>query len=137
MVFEKRRGLIAKVDENEKIIKQYSPAYNANDMHYKKMEELEALTTEKWPLDVYSELVRAMPEGERRIRIESVITRQNTVEIVGRAANFASANAFGDNIQNNSYFEDYSWKTPPANQSLNRSHWKFQYKGTISTENYE
>jgi len=115
MVFEKRRGLIAKIDENEKVIKQYSPAYDANAMHNKKMEELKALTTEKWPLDVYSELVRAMPEGERRIRIESVIT----------------------NIQNNSYFEDYSWKTPPANQSLNRSHWKFQYKGTISTENYE
>ncbi|WP_411828008.1 hypothetical protein [Luteolibacter sp. AS25] len=97
-----------------------------------KWNELEAITSESWPLESYAAVAKALPEGQQ-VRLDSLEVRPGFLAVRGKSPTFGPANSFGSEIEKAPEFAGYEWTNRPPTESPAKT-WDFRYEGTLNWE---
>lgn len=135
-LFWQMNELKTEIAEYEEVVERYSPVTNSNQLIMDKWDELELVTTDKWPLTNYSAVVKEIP-GIRQIRIESLEVRPGFISISGKAPVLGPANALGSGLKRLPEFIDYEWTNRAPSKSADKKTWTFRFEGNRKLEGIE
>lgn len=108
-------------------VSNLQPAWDSNMEHFSRWDELSALVSERWPLNLYRECAMLLPENQS-IRFQQIEVQEPLVVIHGNSLNLNAIAKFSLGLKRSSYLEGYQWTTPSETRDPKTNQWTFRYE---------
>lgn len=107
-----------------------SPGWRENQQDITKLNELDDVMTNHWPLALLERVHSSLPET-LEIRFESVEINSGSIVIKGVAPlNITLINDLSLALKNDEYFKDYRWTMPTQEKNQKTQQWEFTMVAT-------
>lgn len=121
----------AAIDEKIAVAEQQAtalkPAWEENQKHFNKWDELAPLVVENWPLRVFKECKELLPPGQV-IRFQQVEVQDASVKIRAVSPSLNAINRFDLALKKSVIFGNYQWQTRPPVKDPKTKQWGRLYE---------
>ena len=112
------------IDKLENQVTDLTPSWEKNQHDLSKLNELDDVLTNKWPLASFEKIVSHLP-GKQKLRFQIVEVQTNIILIKGASPNINLINNLFPALKSDSYFKSFEWRMPAPVLNERTKLWEF------------
>ncbi len=124
ILFKQHKQRENQIQQAHNQVAELEPQWIKHQQNLAKLNELDSLLTNQWPLASYEKIVSHLP-SDQVLRFQVVEIQASNILIKGVSPNINFINALYPKLKNDPYFSNYRWRMPAPSIDQKTKLWSF------------